>query len=241
MEYHSFIEYSDCGVNQNRYNLQRNQNYWTCNESISSGSPNPKEELCDSARIPQYEYRQTGYHGQDPYGTMPLSVSQENQPGNFYGNFEPEKGYYEMNLNTNSIVRVVKRRNTANKKERRRTQSINNAFADLRDCIPNVPADTKLSKIKTLRLATSYIGYLMGVLASDDPNVIQAEFRADLVNQTRRSSSSSSSSKKEMDDGSLVEHQSDPNNKKGKGRTGWPQHVWALELKQEQNLQSPYE
>ena len=26
--------------------------------------------------------------------------------------------------------------------------------------------------------------------------------------------------------------------KKGKGRTGWPQHVWALELKSEQNLQS---
>lgn len=39
-----------------------------------------------------------------------------------------------------------KRRNTANKKERRRTQSINNAFAELRDCIPNVPADTKLSE-----------------------------------------------------------------------------------------------
>ena len=52
-------------------------------------------------------------------------------------------------------VRVVKRRNTANKKERRRTMSINNAFTELRDCIPNVPADTKLSKIKTLRLATS--------------------------------------------------------------------------------------
>lgn len=45
-------------------------------------------------------------------------------------------------------VRVVKRRTTANKKERRRTQSINNAYADLRDCIPNVPADTKLSKVK---------------------------------------------------------------------------------------------
>lgn len=40
-----------------------------------------------------------------------------------------------------------RRRNTANKKERRRTQSINNAFAELRDCIPNVPPDTKLSKL----------------------------------------------------------------------------------------------
>jgi heart-and neural crest derivatives-expressed protein 2 len=45
-------------------------------------------------------------------------------------------------------MRVVRRRNTANKKERRRTQSINNAYADLRDCIPNVPVDTKVSAVK---------------------------------------------------------------------------------------------
>jgi hypothetical protein len=57
---------------------------------------------------------------------------------------------------------------TANKKERRRTLCINNAFSCLRDCIPNVPYDTKLSKIKTLRLATSYISYLMELLAEDD-------------------------------------------------------------------------
>lgn len=47
-------------------------------------------------------------------------------------------------------VRVIRRRNTANKKERRRTQSINTAFSDLRECIPNVPADTKLSKVITI-------------------------------------------------------------------------------------------
>ena len=90
-------------------------------------------------------------------------------------------------------VRVVKRRNCANKKERKRTQSINNAFADLRDCIPNVPADTKLSKIKTLRLATSYIGYLMGVLESDDPGACDTGFRAELVQtgNTRRASTGS--------------------------------------------------
>lgn len=45
------------------------------------------------------------------------------------------------------FVRTGKRRTTANKKERRRTQSINSAFAFLRDCIPNVPSDTKLSKV----------------------------------------------------------------------------------------------
>ena len=69
----------------------------------------------------------------------------------------------------------------SNKKERRRTQSINNAFASLRDCIPNVPCDTKLSKIKTLRLATSYIDYLMQLLNSENvsSNAI-AGFKADI-------------------------------------------------------------
>ncbi len=65
--------------------------------------------------------------------------------------------------------RFLKRpKNTNNRKERRRTQSINSAFAELRDCIPNVPADTKLSKIKTLRLATSYIAYLSEILTKDE-------------------------------------------------------------------------
>ncbi|CAG2064260.1 unnamed protein product, partial [Timema podura] len=40
---------------------------------------------------------------------------------------------------------------------------------------------TRLSKIKTLRLATSYIGYLMTVLESDDPGAGEMGFRAELV------------------------------------------------------------
>lgn len=48
------------------------------------------------------------------------------------------------------VVRVVKRRTTANKKERRRTQSINSAYSSLREHIPNVPSDTKLSKVTFL-------------------------------------------------------------------------------------------
>ncbi|KAM8880159.1 heart- and neural crest derivatives-expressed protein 2 [Spinachia spinachia] len=131
--------------------------------------------------------------------------------------------------------RPVKRRPTANRKERRRTQSINSAFAELRECIPNVPADTKLSKIKTLRLATSYISYLMDILDKDGQQGDTLAFKAELkkteareerrkreaveIPKTTLSSSSSSSSSLASD-------------KKSKGRTGWPQHVWALELKQ---------
>jgi len=79
-------------------------------------------------------------------------------------------------------VRVVKRRVSANRKERRRTHSINSAFSALRECIPNVPSDTKLSKIKTLRLATSYIAYLMDVLNKDDPALAQVgAFKAEIT------------------------------------------------------------
>ncbi|CAA9993236.1 unnamed protein product [Nesidiocoris tenuis] len=90
-----------------------------------------------------------------------------------------------------------------------------------RDRIPNVPADTKLSKIKTLRLATSYICYLMEVLENDDCG---DGFKADLPSQPRRVSSTAAH---------LYNGKESENSRKSKGRTGWPQHVWALELKQE--------
>ncbi|XP_068216421.1 heart- and neural crest derivatives-expressed protein 2-like [Palaemon carinicauda] len=159
--------------------------------------------------------------------------------------------------------RVVKRRSSANKKERRRTQSINNAFAELRECIPNVPADTKLSKIKTLRLATSYIAYLMEVLHSEDPQQTQQQppqpFRADLHpaptgNRTPTQVHVHAHHEKEVCDaenspnnshnvhsinintGNIPNITASTNNSNTspeckRGRTGWPQEVWAQELK----------
>ncbi|XP_049837508.1 heart- and neural crest derivatives-expressed protein 1-like isoform X2 [Schistocerca gregaria] len=146
-----------------------------------------------------------------------------------------------------------RQRTCANKKERKRTQSINNAFADLRDCIPNVPADTKLSKIKTLRLATSYIGYLMRVLAADaDPASATAGAgagaflppAADLsggggvVSRSPHHAHVPSGANHMEDDvrlgGCGDEAEGVAPLRRSKGRTGWPQHVWALELKQEQ-------
>ncbi|KAF0313782.1 Basic helix-loop-helix transcription factor scleraxis [Amphibalanus amphitrite] len=48
----------------------------------------------------------------------------------------------------------------ANAKERDRTNNVNTAFSRLRTMIPTQPADRKLSKIETLRLACSYITHL---------------------------------------------------------------------------------
>ncbi|KAM6471544.1 heart- and neural crest derivatives-expressed protein 1 isoform 1-T1 [Liasis olivaceus] len=114
----------------------------------------------------------------------------------------------------------------APRKERRRTESLNSAFAELRECIPNVPADTKLSKIKTLRLATSYIAYLMEVLAKDGP---AAEgFKAELKKAEPRDAKR----KREQPQPVGYSHALGHGEKRLKGRTGWPQQVWALELNQ---------
>ena len=61
---------------------------------------------------------------------------------------------------------VPKQRLEANARERDRTMSVNCAFKTLRDLIPTEPPDRKLSKIETLRLATSYINHLNCVKAA---------------------------------------------------------------------------
>ena len=141
-----------------------------------------------------------------------------------------------------------KKRNTANRKERKRTLTMNSAFAELRDHIPNVPTDTKLSKIKTLRLAISYIRYLMEIL--DDPKDVKQRsiqgFAVDLALQN------DAKEKRKRDESSvsvlfvvclvlgicvlligafMVFLQANELSPRKRGRTGWPQHVWAMELR----------
>lgn len=63
---------------------------------------------------------------------------------------------------------VVRQRNSANARERERTQNVNTAFTALRTLIPTEPVDRKLSKIETLRLASSYISHLANVLITEN-------------------------------------------------------------------------
>ncbi|XP_040190288.1 basic helix-loop-helix transcription factor scleraxis [Rana temporaria] len=65
-------------------------------------------------------------------------------------------------------TREPRQRHTANARERDRTNSVNSAFTALRTLIPTEPADRKLSKIETLRLASSYISHLGNVLLLGD-------------------------------------------------------------------------
>ena len=58
-------------------------------------------------------------------------------------------------------------RNAANARERARMRVLSKAFCRLKTSLPWVPPDTKLSKLDTLRLASSYIQHLRRILDDD--------------------------------------------------------------------------
>ena len=187
------------------------QSYWGADSGISGGSSGAGSPAASTPPlIEELGVQEQSYLPLEQYPYAP-SISQQNYSSLIYPQQESSQSQQQRRQNDFSLSCSVlqaesrshtvqhhlsgiregglivrpKRRNTANKKERRRTQSINNAFADLRDCIPNVPADTKLSKIKTLRLAASYIGYLMAVLESDEGEEPQT-FRAEILSNGKR-------------------------------------------------------
>nr|CAD7420643.1 unnamed protein product [Timema poppensis] len=60
-----------------------------------------------------------------------------------------------------------KRRLAANARERRRMNSLNDAFDRLRDVVPSLGNDRKLSKFETLQMAQTYIAALYELLQRD--------------------------------------------------------------------------
>jgi hypothetical protein len=63
-----------------------------------------------------------------------------------------------LKLSTNSAPVVVKRRRlAANARERKRMHSLNIAFDKLREVVPSLGGDSKLSKYETLQMAQQYI------------------------------------------------------------------------------------
>ncbi|KRY92803.1 Pancreas transcription factor 1 subunit alpha [Trichinella pseudospiralis] len=77
----------------------------------------------------------------------------------------------------------LRQRRAANLRERRRMQSINDAFDGLRHRIPTLPYEKRLSKVDTLKLAIGYIQFLQEVLEKE-PN----ELPCNLLSSNNRSS-----------------------------------------------------
>jgi hypothetical protein len=68
---------------------------------------------------------------------------------------------------TPGVEVMKKRRLAANARERRRMNSLNDAFDRLRDVVPSLGNDRKLSKFETLQMAQTYIAALYELLQRD--------------------------------------------------------------------------
>ena len=63
---------------------------------------------------------------------------------------------------------LKKRRLAANTRERRRMNGLNDAFERLREVVPSLGSDHKLSKFETLQMAQTYIGSLRQLIKRAD-------------------------------------------------------------------------
>ena len=95
-----------------------------------------------------------------------------------------------------------KRRTAANARERRRMNGLNDAFERLREVIPALGSDHKLSKFETLQMAQTYIGALANLLDRDgnpktdgsEPSINSASLEAiQLLTQIRNKMNQDSS------------------------------------------------
>ncbi|XP_013794375.1 neurogenic differentiation factor 1-like [Limulus polyphemus] len=72
-----------------------------------------------------------------------------------------------LETSTTTPTVIKRRRLAANARERRRMHSLNEAFDRLRNVVPSIGEDRKLSKYETLQMAQSYITALCELLERD--------------------------------------------------------------------------
>lgn len=155
---------------------------------------------CSTPMVESWSLHQT--HEHHPYEAIPATPSSgEHDLGNNFALKNSESSSCRFGLQKDDDgskeTTNVKRKAgpSMGRKERRRTISLNSAFSTLRSRIPKVPADTKLSKIKTLRLAALYIQYLNKILnePEDGRQMQPNDFEVDL-HQFKRNRPSTRSS-----------------------------------------------
>ncbi|KAL1517459.1 hypothetical protein ABEB36_001222 [Hypothenemus hampei] len=106
---------------------------------------------------------------QTSYGNFNFFTLDGDDDGNKQKNFNIEgkmKKQKKRSLKdrADSPTVIKKRRLAANARERRRMNGLNEAFDRLRNVIPSLDAEHKLSKFETLQMAQSYIAALKELL-----------------------------------------------------------------------------
>merc|ERR1712083_336470 len=123
-----------------------------------------------------YSYQSISYS----YDSSPISLEshsphmREISPQGDYQNFTPAqtprkgRGGRKKNLHPPSPSILRSRRDAANARERKRMNGLNDAFERLREVVPNLNSDQKLSKIETLLMAQTYIQALARLIEAED-------------------------------------------------------------------------
>ena len=78
------------------------------------------------------------------------------------------RGGRKKNLHPPSPSILRHRRDAANARERKRMNGLNDAFERLREVVPNLNSDQKMSKIETLLMAQTYIRALARLIEAED-------------------------------------------------------------------------
>ncbi|KAG5880653.1 hypothetical protein JTB14_022817 [Gonioctena quinquepunctata] len=82
-------------------------------------------------------------------------------------NSECKERLHRHRRRTKCPQQQIQQRHAANLRERKRMQSINDAFEGLRAHIPTLPYEKRLSKVDTLKLAIGYINFLSELVRTD--------------------------------------------------------------------------
>ena len=123
-----------------------------------------------------YSYQSISYS----YDSSPISLEshsphmREISPQGDYQNFPPAqtprkgRGGRKKNLHPPSPSILRSRRDAANARERKRMNGLNDAFERLREVVPNLNTEQKMSKIETLLMAQTYIQALAKLIEAED-------------------------------------------------------------------------
>ncbi|EFA00331.1 basic helix-loop-helix transcription factor amos [Tribolium castaneum] len=153
-------------------------------ETSSDGCPSPTYTLTLSS--PMSISSDPGMSSQPYTPNYSSSWSHYGENNNLYDGYRPDHNPYgsqdlykasynckykkEGKKGTSSsagLEVMKKRRLAANARERRRMNSLNDAFDRLRDVVPSLGNDRKLSKFETLQMAQTYIAALHELLQRD--------------------------------------------------------------------------
>ncbi|KAK2584517.1 hypothetical protein KPH14_006888 [Odynerus spinipes] len=117
----------------------------------------------------QARYRHHHHHSHHHHHHHPTHPHPRNEPFRTSNDYAEEKDKDSVeksmkNTVTPGVEVLRRRRLAANARERRRMNSLNDAFDRLRDVVPSLGNDRKLSKFETLQMAQTYISALYELL-----------------------------------------------------------------------------